>query len=58
MSSDEDKNYIVLDSTKIDYEVDKMIRGYYQAILQGIKSSSYVVLLFWYVLGSNILLPL
>jgi len=58
MSSDEDKNYIVLDSTKIDYEVDKMIRGYYQAILQGIKSPSYVVLLFWYVLGSNILLPL
>jgi len=58
LSSDEDKNYVVLDSTKIDYEVDKMTRGYYQAILQGIKSSCYVVLLFWYVLGSNIRLPL
>jgi len=37
LSSNEEKYCVVLDSTRIDYEVDKMTKGYYRAIFQSIK---------------------
>jgi hypothetical protein len=33
LSSNKEKNYAIFDSTCTDYEVDKMAKGYYQAIL-------------------------
>jgi len=33
LSSNKEKNYAIFDSTRTDYEVDKMAKGYYQAIL-------------------------
>lgn len=51
-----EKNCVVLDLTKINYKVNKMTKGNYQAILQGIKSSCHD--LFLLVLESNILLSL
>lgn len=47
----------MLDSTPINYEVDKMAEGYYQAILQGI-SLSIIFLCFHLVLKSNLFLSL
>jgi hypothetical protein len=44
LSSDEKKNYVMLGLTHADYKVDKMVKGYYQSVLQGIKSSSHFLL--------------